>query len=260
MDKNIGFDNKFTKQQWKVLTTPANEIFFGAGKACGKTYAMRQMALLYAMNVPGIQIYILRESYSAGMGTFVYGSLGFKTILKEYEEAGLCDINISEHTIQFTNGSSIYVKSCRNIQDTEKFRGNDIHVLMCDDTTEWLSKEIYQELRYCLRLTIDIDYDHLKKIGMGFIEPGFFPRVILGANPGGKHHNFIKSEFVDKVKPYSIVQMPIEDGGMLRTWIPAYLEDNTFLTQLNPSYREKLEHAGGIFKNLVNGDWDIGGE
>jgi len=226
-------------------------------KGSGKSFLARNAAILYAMNVPGLQIYIFRESYSEVKRNYLYGATGLQEALKEYEEAGLCNINASEPRIHFKNGSDIYLRHMNNPQDVEQIRGNDVHVLIADEAAQWLLKDIYFQLRTCMRCTLEIDYDYLNQIGMGFVKPGFFPRALLLSNPGGVAHTFIKQEFIDNIDPNAIVEMPIEKGGMKRQFIPAFLEDNKALTKADPNYKAKLMGSGKHVRAMLEGDWSI---
>ena len=209
------------------------------------------------MNVPGLQVYIFRESYSEVKRNYLYGSTGLQEALKEYEDAGLCTVNASEPRIHFKNGSDIYLRHMNNPQDVEQIRGNDVHVLIADEAAQWLLRDIYFQLRTCMRCTLDIDYDYLAKIGMGFITKGFFPRSLLLSNPGGVAHTFIKQEFIDSLEPDTVKEMPIEKGGMKRIFIPAFLEDNKALIKADPNYKAKLLGSGKHVRAMLEGDWSI---
>ena len=51
--------------------------------------------------------------------------------------------------------------------------------------------------------------------------------------------------------------MSNEDGGMLRQYIPARLDDNPILMQNDPLYADKLMGLGGaLAKAMLEGDWD----
>lgn len=53
--------------------------------------------------------------------------------------------------------------------------------------------------------------------------------------------------------------MPDEDGGMLRQYIPAKMQDNPTLMLNDPSYRLKLKGLGraDLVKAMEDGDWNI---
>jgi hypothetical protein len=62
--------------------------------------------------------------------------------------------------------------------------------------------------------------------------------------------------FVD-MEPFVVHQMPDEEGGMKRQFIPAKLADNPTMTDNDPLYRFKLEGLGGaLARAMLEGDWD----
>jgi len=80
---------------------------------------------------------------------------------------------------------------------------------------------------------------------------------LCGSNPGGVGHNWVKAMFIDNAKPYEIRRMSEDEGGMLRQYIPAKLEDNP---SLDPDeYKGKLAGLGSpyLVKAMLEGSWDI---
>jgi hypothetical protein len=255
--QDIEFNFKYNKKQFEALTTHATEVLFGGAKGCGKSYLARQAAVTCAFNIPGLQVYIFRESYSEVKRNYLFGADGFESMLADLESAGLCNINASEPRIHFYNGSDIYLRHMNTPSDVEQIRGNDVHFLIADEAAQWLQKDIYYQLRTCMRCGLAIDYKHLKDIGLSFIKPGFFPRSLLLSNPGGRAHAFIKQEFIDSLEPNVPKQMPEDKGGMLRQFIPAFLEDNKALIDKDPGYRAKLLGSGKHVRAMLEGDWSI---
>jgi len=88
---------------------------------------------------------------------------------------------------------------------------------------------------------------------------GVFPRIISGSNPGGVGHNWVKSTFIDGAPPLAIREMPDEEGGMRRQYIPAKLSDNPALLRNDPKYLSRLKGLGNpaLVKAMANGDWNI---
>src|SRR3546814_2195934 len=73
-----------------------------------------------------------------------------------------------------------------------------------------------------------------------------FPRVLTGANPGGVGHNWVKASWIDPVAPMQTMRAEKSDGGMLRQFIPARLEDNPTLTANDPDYVDRLSGLGSV--------------
>jgi hypothetical protein len=88
---------------------------------------------------------------------------------------------------------------------------------------------------------------------------GQFPRILCGANPGNIGHLWVKTTFVSSCVPMELRAMPAEDGGMLRQYIPARLDDNPSMTQDDPGYEMRLEGLGSasLVRAMRWGDWDV---
>jgi hypothetical protein len=59
-----------------------------------------------------------------------------------------------------------------------------------------------------------------------------------------------KQTFIDGRMPCAIERTPKGEGGMLRQFIPARLEDNLSLSEEDPGYEDRLEGLGS--RELVN--------
>jgi hypothetical protein len=88
---------------------------------------------------------------------------------------------------------------------------------------------------------------------------GRFPRIMCGANPGNIGHLFVKRMFVDGAEPMALRQMPPEEGGKIRQYIPALLEDNPSMAEDDPTYEHTLSGMGSpeLVKAMRWGDWNV---
>ena len=77
---------------------------------------------------------------------------------------------------------------------------------------------------------------------------GLFPRILAGSNPGGIGHHWVKETFVDRGQ-YNLCKVVNDEGGMLRQFIPAKMQDNPSLTENDPDYVKKLEGLGEAMKS-----------
>lgn len=125
----------------------------------------------------------------------------------------------------------------------------------CIDELTHFSEPIYRFLRNRVRMPPAIP-DIAKKI---FGDDFTLPKIVCGSNPGNVGHTFVKRTFIDMVKPFEVVRMPPEEGGMLRQYIPALLEDNPSLMLNDPGYELRLEGLGSpdLVKAMRYGLWDI---
>lgn len=88
---------------------------------------------------------------------------------------------------------------------------------------------------------------------------GKFPLILCGSNPGSVGHQWVKATFIQDAEPYALRRMDKKEGGMLRQYIPARLNDNPTLTENDPDYANRLEGLGheSLIKAMRDGDWDI---
>lgn len=177
------------------------------------------------------------------------GPTGFPALLGDWIQSGFCRINWSKNFIEFWNGAKIHLCHCQYEKDVTKYQGAEIHVLLIDELTHF-TQSIYRYLRARCRLgglKVPAKYR------------GLFPRVICGSNPGGAGHNWVKATFIDLAKPLTITQMPKEEGGMLREYIPARLDDNPTLVENDPDYADRLSGLGSpeLVRAMLEGDWNI---
>jgi hypothetical protein len=224
------------------------------------SHLIRYASILYCLAVPGLQVYLFRRTSKQVRSNHLYGSTGYLSVLKPFIDAGVVDINQSDNRIDvFHEGkatSSIFLRHLQHESDVEIYRGCEIHFLIMDELTHFTSYQ-YKTLRSCVRLGLKIDYTELQKM-YPFMVEGFFPRILCASNPGSAGHSWVKASWIDRLVPNVIERMPDEDGGMLRQFIPAKLEDNYHLMESDPSYKAKLIGVGGdASKAMLDGNWEI---
>ncbi len=232
-----------------ALTTEATEVLYGGAAGGGKSHLMRVAAIAWCRAVPGLQVYLFRREFPDLYKNHMDGAGGFHALLAAWTAAGLARINRSEHAITFTNDAKIHLCHAKHERDVYGYQGAEMHVLMIDELTQW-TRPMYAFLRGRLRLG-------------GLVPPedwrSRFPRVLLGANPGGIGHNWVKADFIDLAPPLTVTAMPAAEGGMARQYVPARLEDNPTLTANDPGYARRLEGLGNpaLVKAMRQGDWNL---
>ena len=235
------------KKQSQAFLSEANEILYGGAAGGGKSHLIRIAAIIWAAEISGLQVYLFRRIREDLVKNHVEGPRGFRALLAKWEAAGL--VKIVEDEIRFWNGSKIYLCHVKDEKHRYKYQGAEIHVLLMDELTHF-TEIIYRFLRGRVRM-IGIDLPSKYK--------GMFPRIISGSNPGNIGHLWVKNMFIDNVEPMKIRQMPKEDGGTRRQFIPAQLDDNPSMLKDDPEYENKLFGLGS--KALVDamrwGDWNV---
>jgi hypothetical protein len=208
---------------------------------------MRIAAIVWCSAVPGLQVYLFRRIRDDLNKNHMEGPKGFRAMLAGWVAQGWC--TIVEDEIRFWNGSKIYLCHCKDEKDIYKYQGAEIHVLLIDELTHF-TEDMYRFLRNRVRM-------------VGVVIPkeyaGRFPRILCGANPGNIGHLWVKSTFVTAGQPMELRMMPANDGGMLRQYIPARLEDNPSMTADDPGYEMRLEGLGSaaLVQAMRWGDWDV---
>lgn len=238
--------NLHDKQQ-EAFDSEATEIMYGGAAGGGKSHLMRMSAITWCAEIPGLQVYLFRRIRDDLVKNHMEGPSGFREFLAGWVECGF--VQIVEDEIRFWNGSKIYLCHCKDEKDRFKYQGAEIHLLLIDELTHFTDK-IYRFLRNRVRM-----------VGISLPEKykGRFPRIICGANPGGVGHQFVKMTFIDGVVPMAVVKAANSEGGMMRQYIPARLEDNPSMSEGDPGYELRLAGLGSeaLVRAMRWGDWDI---
>jgi hypothetical protein len=237
-------------KQGVAYTSIATEILYGGSAGSGKSHLMRVAAITWCLSIPGLQIYLFRRTFPDLFKNHMEGEGSFPVLLGDMVKRKECRIIFgNEPKVIFPNGSKIHLCHCQHAKDIYKYQGAEIHVLMVDELTHWLAP-MYYFLRGRVRLGGLKIPDQFK---------GRFPRILCGANPGGIGHSWVKLDFIDNAPPLRIKRMSKTNGGMLRQYIPARMEDNPTLMDNDPTYRDRLQGLGdpALVRAMLEGDWDI---
>ena len=208
---------------------------------------MRIAAIVWCSAIAGLQIYLFRRIRDDLIKNHMEGPKGFRAMLASWVSQGWC--SIVEDEIRFWNGSKIYLCHCKDEKDIYKYQGAEIHVLLVDELTHF-TETMYRFLRNRVRMVgIELPKQY----------EGMFPRILCGANPGNIGHLWVKTTFVMSGQPMDLHMMPAGEGGMLRQYIPARLEDNPSMVEDDPGYEMRLEGLGSatLVRAMRWGDWDV---
>ena len=233
-------------KQSVAFDSPATEILYGGAAGGGKSHLMRAAAITWCAAVAGLQVYLFRRIRDDLVKNHMEGPKGFRSLLAGWALCGF--VKIVDDEIRFWNGSRIYLCHCKDEKDIYKYQGAEIHVLLVDELTHF-TEAMYRFLRNRVRM-----------VGLALPKEyaGRFPRILAGANPGNIGHLWVKATFVD-AGSYEIYRASPEEGGMMRQFIPALLEDNPSMTEDDPGYETRLQGLGSaeLVKAMRYGNWDV---
>jgi hypothetical protein len=245
----VEIDLSLHPQQSVAFKSEANEILYGGAAGGGKSHLMRVIAIMMCSEIAGLQVYLFRRISDDLFKNHMEGAAGFYAMLAPWFDAKLVKFNGSKNYLEFWNGSKIWLSHCQHEKDVIKYQGPEIHVLLIDELTHF-SEKIYRFLRNRVRLG-----------GLQYPEKyqGKLPLILCGSNPGGMGHSWVKRSFVDSAAPLAIHRTVKKEGGMLRQYIPAKLDDNPTLVKNDPDYIDRLEGLGNaaLVKAMKDGDWNI---
>lgn len=250
-------DIDFTDKQSVAVQSAATEILYGGAAGGGKSFFMRAIAIILCFLIPGLNVYLFRRIREDLIKNHMEGPSSFQVMLGLLVISG--HVKIVEDEIRFWNGAKIFLCHCKDEKDRFKYLGAEIHVLLVDELTMF-TERIYRFLRSRCRspgLVIPkwaMDF-FMAKFGIKLNEK--IPLILCGSNPGGIGHGWVKAGWIDRLKPLEIKRMSKKEGGMLRQYVPAVLEDNPHVDA--DEYAGKLEGLGSdeLVKAYRYGVWDI---
>ncbi|MEF9865628.1 MAG: phage terminase large subunit [Oscillospiraceae bacterium] len=217
--------DKPNEKQRQFLIAQTRFVAYGGARGGGKSWAVRQKAMLLAAQFAGIRMLLLRRTFPELRENHILPlqkSLG-----------GLATYKDSEKAFTFINGSRLKFGYCDGEDDVLQYQGQEYDVIFLDEATQF-SEYQFEVLTAALRGANN-----------------FPKRFYLTCNPGGVGHVWVKRLFIDK--RYRKNENPTD-----YTFIAATVYDNSALTQNDSGYVRMLENLPEDLRRAwLLGDWDI---
>lgn len=220
---------EITKRQAAFINAEADEVLFGGAAGGGKSMAQMIDALIYAVRYPGSRQLILRRTFPELEKSLI-------RVAQSMYPRSIFKYNGTKYFGEFVNGSRIDFGHCHAEDDVYKYQSAEYDVIRFDELTHF-TEHMYRYLLSRVRGT-----------------NGYPKMVKSSTNPGGVGHAWVKARFIDIGEP----DVPHKIGDGTRLYLPAKIDDNSFLMQADPGYVNRLKSLPPREKRaLLKGDWDI---
>lgn len=218
-----------TEKQRRFVQSECDEVLYGGAAGGGKSFAQLADALIFALKYPGSKQLIMRRTYPELERSLIRTS-------RELYPVRICEYNARLHLYMFRNGSMIEFGSCEYESDVIKYQSAEYDVIRFDELTHFTE---YQYLYLMSRVR-----------GVN----SFPKQVKSSTNPGGVGHSWVRARFID-IGPAGKVINTLKGS---RIFIPARVNDNSFLIKKDPDYLRRLRNLPERERRaLLCGDWNI---
>ncbi len=212
------------KKQKEFFLAKQKYIAYGGARGGGKSWALRRKLVLLCLNYPGINVLLIRKTYSELRDNHIRVLMGELCNIATYTD--------SKKTFEFFNGSVMRMGYMDTENDVSQYQGQEYDIIALDEATQF-SEYQFQILKASLRGAND-----------------FPKRIYLTCNPGGVGHSWVKRLFVDR-------EYKQTENANDYLFIPALVYDNEILLKSNPDYLEQLKSLPeGLKSAWLDGNWE----
>lgn len=217
-----------TKKQAAFIRAEADEVLYGGAAGGGKSYGQVIDAFLYALLYPKSRQLLLRSSFPALERSLILTA-------REMIPRTLATYQSTRHKMLFTNGSMLEFGFLASDSDVTMYQSAEYDVIRFDELTHFS------------------EYQYLYMLSRLRGTSGYPKRMKSTTNPGSRGHAWVRDRFISPAPP-----MTLFGGETTRLFIPARVEENTFLMEKDPDYLSRLLLLPENEKKaLLYGEWDI---
>jgi phage terminase large subunit len=229
IDVDLG---QLTVKQKLFCLSRALYTAYGGARGGGKTHAVRWKAAAGALRYDGIRILIVRRTYPELQSNHI------EPILRLVPPE-LASYNGTLHTMTFVNGSVIKFGHYSGNSSETEYQGQEYDWIFMDEATQFTERE-FRFLGSLLR-------------GVNKIPKRFY----LTCNPGGVGHRWVKRLFINRSFITDRANPEENENPNDYSFIPATVEDNTYLMEASPAYVQMLSSLPENIRRAHRyGDWD----
>lgn len=245
--KQVSINIKLHPKQSKAFTTDATELFYGGATRGGKSYLVRAALIAWCHEIPNLQCKVFRRYYDDVIENHMQGPSSFRIMLAPFVQQGL--VKITETEIRWSNGSLISLDHLDSDDALEKHQGNESHVLVFEECCQILE----HRMRF-LRAWCTMSNEMKGRLPERY--KGRFPRILYTGNPIGVSAPYFRRNFVKAAPESDIWHAPDDEGGFLRQYIEAKVEDNP--SEDAAAVRRRVSGMGDEAASdaLLNANWD----
>lgn len=225
--------------QERFHMSDADETVYGGAKGGGKSCALVMDAFRYAASFPRAKVYLFRKTYDELEANLI-DELFKRVPMKTRENpSGLYVYDNQKHIARLPNGSRIFFRYIRNLQDAKKYNGREMDYCGVDELTQH-EEESIQILRSCVR------------------SPLGYPALFRATcNPGDIGHMHVKKRYITPTLKGTTTYIDRETGNKVE-FIPAKVTDNPTIMDNDPAYIRRLNALPPTLRKAYrDGDWDI---
>ncbi len=219
-----------TPRQAAFIRADEDEVLYGGAAGGGKSFGQVVDAFRYAMEYPKSRQLLLRSSFPALERSLILTAL-------EIIPKALYSYSSTKHKMRFVNGSLLEFGFLASDTDVTIYQSAEYDVIRFDELTHFT------------------EYQYLYMVSRLRGTSGYPKQMKSTTNPGSRGHSWVKTRFIAPAPPNARLYTP---EGRTRIFIPAKIEDNSFLMQKDADYLSRLQLLPeNERKALLYGEWDV---